>query len=120
MVFTALAASVCFAAATFAQAPAGAPTGSTGMCKDGTYYSGATKKGTCRGHEGVKDWYAAAQAQSAAPPPTAAMTKAAPAAAPAPLVPAAAPMAAAPPKSTYAPPAMAAPGGGSGQVWANK
>ena len=69
MVFTALAASVCFAAATFAQAPASAPTGSTGMCKDGTYYSGATKKGTCRGHEGVKDRYAAAQAQSAAQRP---------------------------------------------------
>ena len=26
-------------------APAGAPAGSTGVCKDGSYYSGAVKKG---------------------------------------------------------------------------
>ncbi|HZV53309.1 MAG TPA: DUF3761 domain-containing protein [Rhodocyclaceae bacterium] len=41
----------------FAQAPAGAPAGSTALCKDGSYFSGATKSGACRGHKGIKDWF---------------------------------------------------------------
>ena len=43
----------------YAAAPANAPAGTTGMCKDGTFYSGATKQGACKGHKGVKEWYGA-------------------------------------------------------------
>lgn len=35
-----------------AQAPAGA----IAQCKDGTYFSGSSHKGACKGHQGVKEW----------------------------------------------------------------
>ena len=93
------------ASASYAQVPASAPAGSTGLCKDGSFYSGATKKGACAGHKGLKTWYGASAAAGAASAPAAAAS--APAAAPA-MAPAAASGAMA-----------AAPGGGPGQVWVN-
>jgi hypothetical protein len=110
-----LVACMTLAAASVAQTPASAPAGSTGLCRDGTYWTGATKKGACHGHKGVQDWYgsAAPASGSAAAPAPAAATPAVASPAPASTPPAAAP------KAARAPTTAQAPGGGPGQVWVN-
>jgi hypothetical protein len=46
-------------------APSDAPAGTTAQCKDGTWFSGAEKKGACSGHKGIKEWYGAADDKGA-------------------------------------------------------
>ena len=102
-----------------AQAPAGAPAGSTGQCKDNTYWSGKSKSGACRGHQGIQSWWGTG-APTPTPSPGASpsnvpVQKAAPAPTP---MPAPAPVA----KSSPTPPKpspTAQPGGGPGMVWVN-
>lgn len=76
----------------------------TGVCKDGTVYTGTTKKGACRGHKGIKEWYADKPAENVAPAPAAVPAQ---------------------PRAQQAVPAPAAaaravaPAAGSGKVWVN-
>lgn len=62
---------ICFI---FLSAPANAEDAVTGLCKDGTSYTGASKKGACRGHKGIKEWYADKKASTAATKEPAAKT----------------------------------------------
>ena len=105
-----LAAALVAAPSVFAQqAPASTPAGATGQCKDGSYTSQAGKRGACRGHQGVKTWYAAASSTPSAATPPAAAAKSA-------TVPPGAGHAARSMAWTQ-PAAKAAPGGGPGKVW---
>ena len=95
-------------AAVFAATPPAAPNGTMGMCNDGTYSASAEKKGACRGHKGVKEWY---EGTAAAPSPA---TNTAPAAPAAPMTTTRKTSA-----TSVGVPTARQVGGGAGQVWAN-
>ena len=101
-----------------AQVPAGAPAGTTGKCKDGTFTSAAKRQGACRGHKGIDTWYAndtTSTSSSSKPAPAAPAPAAAASPQPAPSAPSSKPSSAKGAASTK----TAAPGGGPGLVWLN-
>jgi cytoskeletal protein RodZ len=130
-----------------ASAYAEAPAGAIAQCKDGTYFTGTSHKGACKGHQGVKEWLdktasstskstttttdstTSKKSKSKTADTTAAAAPAATAAAAPAATPAAAPAATTTKKpptsaSTPTPPTPASQiqqkaGGGAGKVWVN-
>jgi hypothetical protein len=40
-----------------AQVDTGQPKDATGVCKDGTFYTGKDREGACRAHGGLQEWW---------------------------------------------------------------
>lgn len=96
----------------------------TGVCKDGSQYTGKSKRGACRGHGGVKEWFADKQVAAPAPAeaqpvPAAAPVAATSAPAPAPVVATPVPAPVAQPSASAPTAAVPAPSANSGKVWVN-
>ena len=103
-----------------AQAPAGAPAGSTALCNDGTYFKGSVKIGACTGHKGVKQWWGAPPKSASTPAPaTASKPASAPASTPAPAASSKPSTPASTPAASSKTSTAAAPGGGPDKVWVN-
>jgi Protein of unknown function (DUF3761) len=99
------------------------PAGAIAKCKDGTYYSGTSHQGACKGHQGVGEWLD--KGSSSGSTTTTSKVTSTPAAAPAPA-PTAKPPAPTPatPATTHAAPTSSSQiqqkaGGGPGLVWVN-
>ncbi len=104
------------ATSVLAAAPANTPAGSMGMCNDGSYSTSAEKKGACRGHKGVKDWYGEEAAPATKTTATTTTTTTATPMAPAPATTTRRETS----TTTVGGSAAPAPGGGAGQVWVNE
>lgn len=112
-----LVAGVIGTSAAFAAAPSGAPSGSMGMCNDGSYSSNAEKKGACRGHKGVKEWFGEGAVAGSVNP----TSPRAPGPAPSSMnaAPTTKPISPAMAGRTSGAPTQPAAGGGAGKVWVN-
>jgi len=91
----------------------------TATCKDGTSWSGTSRRGACSGHQGVQAFGTGPAAAAPAGGPVANPIAPTPAATPSTVASPAAPAMPAAPTAVQGRSSAAAAGGGAGQVWVN-